>query len=88
MVLEDDNGKEYKLSIFDEILGQRVVCSNIQKYWHFVICRLALTGIYKSRSRVQRMEVSDVEPSSSSAIVHGVVVGELLPIKASKKTAR
>lgn len=31
------------------------------------------------------MEVSDIELSSSSAVVHGVVVGEVSPIKASRK---
>ena len=30
--------------------------------------------------------MSDVQPSSSSAIVHGVIVGELSPIKASRKS--
>ena len=31
------------------------------------------------------MEVSDIKPSSSSVAVHGIVVGEVLPIKASRK---
>ena len=31
------------------------------------------------------MKVSDIEPPFSSAVVHGTVVGEMLPIKASRK---
>ena len=34
------------------------------------------------------MEVSDIEPSSSSAVVHSVVVGEVSPIKTSRKNGK
>ena len=34
------------------------------------------------------MELSDIEPPFSSAVVHGTVVGEVLPIKASRKNCK
>ena len=32
------------------------------------------------------MEVSDIEPSPSATVVHGIIVGEVSPVKESRKT--
>ena len=37
--------------------------------------------------RARGMDVSDVEPSTSSGTFHGVVIGELSPIKTSSKNS-